>query len=216
MINKLKISKHNFNWADTKIKPSNTNQKKVLFKDKKVPKILIITTYPPRECGIATYSQDLIKSLNNKFKKSFDIKICALENGNHTYGNEVNYVLETGCKDSYKKLRKEINKDKSIAIVILQHEFGLFRGNEKDLLQLLKKIKKSILIAFHTVLPEPKEEIQNYVQKMAQYSTGVIVMTQTSKTILEDHYLIANEKITVIPHGTHLVEHLDKEILKNK
>ena len=62
MINKLKISKHNFNWADTKIKPSNTNQKKVLFKDKKVPKILIITTYPPRECGIATYSQDLIKS----------------------------------------------------------------------------------------------------------------------------------------------------------
>jgi glycosyltransferase involved in cell wall biosynthesis len=216
MINKLKISKHNFNWADTKIKPSNTNQKKVLFKDKKVPKILIITTYPPRECGIATYSQDLIKSLNNKFKKSFDIKICALENGNHTYGNEVNYVLETGCKDSYKKLRKEINKDKSIAIVILQHEFGLFRGNEKELLQLLKKIKKSILIAFHTVLPEPKEEIQNYVQKMAQYSTGVIVMTQTSKTILEDHYLIANEKITVIPHGTHLVEHLDKEILKNK
>lgn len=216
MINKLKISKPNLNWVDTQIRPNSPNSKKVLIKDKKAPKILIITTYPPRECGIATYSQDLIKSLNNKFKKSFDIKICALENGNHTYGNEVDYVLETEVKESYEELVNEINKDKSIAIVLLQHEFGLFRDNEKDLLRLLKKVKKSILLAFHTVLPEPNEQIQNYVQKMAKYSTGIIVMTQTSKTILEEHYLIANEKITVIPHGTHLVEHLDKEILKNK
>ncbi len=29
--------------------------------------ILVITSYPPRECGIATYSQDLIRALNNKF-----------------------------------------------------------------------------------------------------------------------------------------------------
>lgn len=216
MINKLKISKPNFNRADTQIRSNKANQKKVVFKDKKAPKILIITTYPPRECGIATYSQDLIKSLNNKFKKSFDIKICALENGKHIYGEEVNYILETDDKDSYKKLRKEINKDKSIAIVILQHEFGLFRNNENDLLLLLKKVNKSILIGFHTVLPEPKEQIQNYVQKMEQFSNGIIVMTKSSKTILEDHYLIPKEKITLIPHGTHLVEHLDKEILKTK
>ena len=216
MINKVKISKPKLNWVDTQIRPNKSNQKKVLFRDKKAPKILIITTYPPRECGIATYSQDLIKSLNNKFKKSFDIKICALENGNHTYGVEVNYVLETTNKESYKKLRKHINKDKSIAIVILQHEFGLFKNNENDLLQLLKKVNKSILIAFHTVLPEPKEQIQNYVQKMEEFSDGIIVMTQSSKSILEDHYLIPKEKITIIPHGTHLVEHLDKEILKTK
>ena len=130
MINKVKISKPKLNWVDTQIKPNKVNQNKVLFRDKKVPKILIITTYPPRECGIATYSQDLIKSLNNKFKKSFDIKICALENGSHTYGEEVNYILETTVKESYKKLGKQINKDKSIAIVILQHEFGLFKNNE--------------------------------------------------------------------------------------
>ena len=216
MINKVKISKPKLNWVDTQIKPNKVNQNKVLFRDKKAPKILIITTYPPRECGIATYSQDLIKSLNNKFKKSFDIKICALENGSHTYGEEVNYILETTVKESYKKLGKQINKDKSIAIVILQHEFGLFKNNEEDLLQLLKKVNKSILIAFHTVLPEPKEQIQNYVQKMDQFSDGIIVMTQSSKTILVDHYLITKEKITIIPHGTHLVEHLDKEILKTK
>ena len=47
-------------------------------KEDTLPGILIITSYPPRECGIATYSQDLIFALNNKFTKSFDITICAL------------------------------------------------------------------------------------------------------------------------------------------
>jgi hypothetical protein len=40
--------------------------------------ILFITSYPPRECGIATYSQDLVKALNNKFSSSFTFSICAL------------------------------------------------------------------------------------------------------------------------------------------
>ena len=41
-----------------------------------LPQILCITSYPPRECGIATYSQDLIIALQNKFDHSFDMKIC--------------------------------------------------------------------------------------------------------------------------------------------
>ena len=61
---------------------------------KKLAEILFITSYPPRECGIATYSQDLIKSLNNKFSKSLSIKVCALESGdvNYTYPIEVESI----------------------------------------------------------------------------------------------------------------------------
>ena len=48
--------------------------------------ILFITSYPPRECGIATYSQDLIRALNNKFSNSLSIKVCAMEaNGTNFY-----------------------------------------------------------------------------------------------------------------------------------
>jgi hypothetical protein len=85
--------------------------------------ILFITSYPPRECGIATYSHDLVVALNNKFNKSFSITICALESGdtNFTYPLEVKYILKTSIAASYKKLATNINNDKHIRIVLIQH-----------------------------------------------------------------------------------------------
>jgi len=63
---------------------------------KELPEILFITSYPPRVCGIATYSQDLIKALNNKFSNSLSIKVCALESGDtsYLYPGEVKYILK--------------------------------------------------------------------------------------------------------------------------
>src|SRR5688572_9265344 len=71
------------------------------------PEIVVLTTFPPRQCGIATYSQDLIKALNNHYVDSFSIKICALENKNekHTYSDPaVKYILDTSDPQSYKAL----------------------------------------------------------------------------------------------------------------
>src|SRR5664279_4735021 len=82
----------------------NTIQSRIVSKDKgtanrssmnDLAEILFITSYPPRECGIATYSQDLIKALNNKFCNALSIKVCALETGktNYLYPREVKYIL---------------------------------------------------------------------------------------------------------------------------
>jgi hypothetical protein len=75
-----------------------------------LPEILCITSYPPRECGIATYSQDLIIALKNKFEKSFEISICALERKDekHLYPEEVKYILETDTTESYTELANKI------------------------------------------------------------------------------------------------------------
>ena len=65
--------------------------------------IVVITSYPPRECGIATYSQDLVFALQNKFTDSFQIKICALEAAadSYAYSKEVQYILKTDLSQSY-------------------------------------------------------------------------------------------------------------------
>src|SRR5688500_9097372 len=90
-----------------------------------LPEILFITSYPPRVCGIATYSQDLIKALNNKFNHSFKLAICALESENekHDYPEEIKYVLNTDHPDAFTRLAKNINDNADIRIVMIQHEF---------------------------------------------------------------------------------------------
>jgi glycosyltransferase involved in cell wall biosynthesis len=183
-----------------------------------LPEILFITSFPPRECGIATYSQDLIEALNNKFKKSFEIKICALEhqNDNYIYNNRVNYVLETDNQNSYLELAENINENSNISMVLIQHEFGLFKTNEEDFIQFLKSLNKPIIAVFHTVLPNPNLTLQKMVQEIDNYVDAFIVMTNASSKLLVEDYQVNHDKISVISHGTHLVEHTNKDVLKEK
>jgi glycosyltransferase involved in cell wall biosynthesis len=184
----------------------------------KLPRILFIASYPPRECGIATYTQDLIKALHQQFSNSFDISICALGNQNeqHTYPDEVDYILETDKSRSYRELAEKINNNRDIKMVLIQHEFGLFHTNEADFRVFLQKIIKPVTLVFHTVLPRPNENLRHNVQLLSQSVEGLIVMTQNSAKILDRDYGISGDKVSVIGHGTHLVEHLDKNVLKAK
>ncbi len=183
-----------------------------------LPEILIITTYPPKECGIATYTQDLIFAIKNKFQNSFNISICALEsNGIELpYSDDVKYILHTDNQASYLKLANDINQNDQLKMVLIQHEFGLYENNESHLLELLNTIKVPKILGFHTVLPKPDELFKQNVQKLTAAADSLIVMTKASSKILVSDYGILQEKITVIPHGTHLVPHANKAKLKVK
>ncbi|TDP60934.1 glycosyltransferase [Flavobacterium dankookense] len=183
-----------------------------------LPEIVLITSYPPRECGIATYSQDLVFAIKNKFEKTFKLSICALEyeNEKQFYPKEVKYILETDNEVSYKETATKINNNELIQIVVIQHEFGLFRTNETDFIAFLNLLNKPIIVAFHTVLPKPNEELRKLVKSIEKVAKSIIVMTKSSAKILIADYDLDAAKIEIIPHGTHLVEHTDKDILKEK
>ena len=204
------------------IKINDSNRLMTVERQKNVsqvlPQILFITSYPPRECGIATYSQDLIKALNNKFDHSFNLKICPIESAHeqHIYHNEVKHVLNIDGPRAFINLAENINQDAEIKLVTIQHEFGLFKGKDDDFIQFLNIILKPVCLVFHTVLPNPDVALKSNVKQIFEVCESIIVMTHTSKKILINDYGLVRNKITVIPHGTHLVSHLDKNILKAK
>ena len=186
---------------------------------KPLPEILFITSFPPRECGIATYSQDLVKALNHKFEDSFSLKICALESerNKHEYTEgSVKYVFDTWRSSAYAQLADAINRNNRIKIVLIQHEFGLFSGHEAEFKAFLFAINKPIVMVFHTVLPKPDAVFKLEVQSLIAPCESVIVMTQNSEKLLKGDYDVPQHKISVIPHGTHLVPHLDKSVFKEK
>ena len=180
--------------------------------------ILFITSYPPRECGIATYSQDLIKAMNNKFSNSLSIKVCALESGktNYEYPSEVKYVLKTSNATEYENMVASINSDTFIKAVVIQHEFGFYKKQEQAFLEFVYNLTKPVIIVFHTVLPNPDEKLKLKVINIVAVCESIVVMTNTSADILINQYGIAQEKISIIAHGTHLVPSVSQKSLKLK
>jgi glycosyltransferase involved in cell wall biosynthesis len=220
MINKIIIKRQNIQSISISKKTYGNKLNNSLHPDTKkdLPEILFITTYPPRECGIATYSQDLIKVLNNKFQNSFKIKICPLESNSerHTYTHSIKYILNTDHPNAFINLADQINSNDNLQMVLIQHEFGLFKNNEADLKQFIKTLQKPVIIVFHTVLPEPNPSLKANVQEIAREAHSIIVMTNSAAELLVRGYGVAIDKITIIQHGTHLVPHSDKEELKIK
>uniref|UniRef100_UPI0040476E67 glycosyltransferase n=1 Tax=Mariniflexile sp. TaxID=1979402 RepID=UPI0040476E67 len=183
-------------------------------------KILFICSYPPRQCGIATFSQDLITSLKKSFGASMDIEVCALENeccNIDDYPTEVSYRIDAREVDSFFKVADRLNEREDIGMVCVQHEFGLFGGEYgSHLVAFLLRLNIPISCVFHTVLPNPDLKRIKVMQALADLSEKLIVLTNRSAEILEKDYSIEKSKLNVIPHGTHIVLWKEKQALKNK
>jgi glycosyltransferase involved in cell wall biosynthesis len=169
-------------------------------------KILFISTFPPVKCGIATFTQDLVNAIGPKLKKDIAIDVCALDKNanNHLFRHPVSLSMNAYDLDSCIETAEAINKDNSIQLICLEHEFGLYGGEMGSfLLGFLSLIEKPFIIRFHTVLPAPDAKRLKIVQQINLLAEKVIVMTQNSSRLLQEDYEVPAEKIIIIPHGTH-------------
>ena len=179
-------------------------------------KILLMSSFPPTECGIATYTTDVINAISKGFSQTFTCIKCDLKRGNQT-SSTFEYTLNPDVREEYAKIAREVNLDSTIKLVHIQHEFGLFGGSYGNyLFDFLKEINIPVVFTFHTVLSNPDEELRKVVKDLAFYAASIIVMTRSSFKILEEEYQIESKKIECIAHGIHLVRWADTDKLKEK
>lgn len=165
-------------------------------------KVIYISTYIPRRCGIATFTKDLTTSINNLNPHAL-AEIIAIndEVQQHEYPWEVKLRIGQNNPQDYSMAAHYINQS-STDIVNLQHEFGLFGGVSGDyLLPLLDSIEKPLVTNFHTILPEPDTHEKYVIQRIIERSAAVVAMTESSRQILLNVYDCPPEKAVVIHHG---------------
>lgn len=167
--------------------------------------ILHISTFPPRECGIATFTKDLTDALDKKFNPLVKTKIFAINNDStdiYNYSDSVAGQIFSSEIESYINAANKINSDERIKLVHIQHEFGIFGGeNGNHLIPFFQVIKKPVVVTFHSVIPEPTRRLKHTVQFIMENTKAAIVMNEMSKEILEKEYGAEKNKIVVIPHG---------------
>nr|WP_314867242.1 glycosyltransferase [uncultured Flavobacterium sp.] len=182
-------------------------------------KMLLVSSYPSRECGLATFSNDIVEAVANVFGDTLPIEVCALENEgqNFEYSEEVKYTLSTSKIDDYRLVAEKINERNDIGLVCIQHEFGLFGGEYGDyILSFILALNKPIITVFHTVLPNPDEKRKKVVHAITDLSDRIVVLTKNSQNILIQDYEVVSAKTVVIPHGNHTVLWEQKEKLKTE
>jgi len=182
-------------------------------------RILLISTFPPAKCGIASFAQDLCTAISQEMNKSFLISVCALDQKKNAFLYEmpVTMVMDAHHLDSCIEAAGIINQDASIELVCIEHEFGLFGGEMGEyLLGFLALLEKPLVIRFHTVLPVPDQKRYKVVQTIAMLADKIVVMTKHSARLLEEDYHLDAGKIQIIPHGTHTKSKVGVADLKTK
>ena len=165
-----------------------------------------MSTFPPRECGIATFTKDLIDSMDKKFNPALKSEVLAInDNGSsiYNYDGKVSFQLDQNDMEGYISIAKKINDREDIKIVNVQHEFGIFGGNAGDhLLPFLEKVKKPIVVTFHSVVPNPDENKKRIVAHIFRKASAIVVMAKESVRILKKGYGVNDSnKIFFVPHG---------------
>lgn len=165
-------------------------------------KVLFIGTYVPKECGIATFTADLLNSVSGEYN-NVHCEVIALNDPSETYNypEEVVFQIQRDRIEDYYRAADYINQS-DVDIVCLQHEFGLFWGNAGDyIFALLSGINKPVISTMHTVIREPEPEYRVSTEKLISYSEKLVVMSQTAVDMLKDVYKAPAEKIELIFHG---------------
>ena len=171
--------------------------------------IVFLTTFPPRECGIATFTQDLSSAFNQLYAPMVQSKIVAMNIDDvrrFNYPKKVIDQINQSKIEDYVSAAKKLNSLPQVKLVNIQHEFGIFGdGWGSNLIAFLETIRKPVVITLHSVLPQPEKTLKEVVTKLAAKTDLVTVFTKLSKDILIRDYQIDVKKIQIIPHGIHPV-----------
>lgn len=190
-----------------------------MAKEKKELNIVMISTYPPKECGIATYAQNLFQALK---KTDPDLRIIVLAidelDKKRKYSEEARQFIKKEAVASYEKAAEYINNS-GANIVYLQHEFGIFGGFDGTLiLNLLEKLKIPVVVSLHTVPitknSKRREMRLKLLKDILRHCKRAILTTKLAKETLTKEAGISGRKVRVIYHGTPDVKYVGQKKAK--
>ena len=87
---------------------------------------VFVATYPPRRCGIATFTHDLAAATG-------DLQIVALQppDGPPAYPSEVRNVIRRDHREDYLRVAMALNRSDA-RVVSVQHEYGIWGGDDGE------------------------------------------------------------------------------------
>jgi len=167
-----------------------------------ITRLALIGNFPPRRCGIATFTGDVHDALTTAFPElACDVYAMTDEGADYDYPEAVTLELNQNHPADYLEAARRINQSGAQAVCI-QHEYGIFGGSAGDhLLILLNALRVPVVTTLHTILTHPDPDQRRVLQHLVERSSRLVVMSRKGREILREVYDAPAAKISVIAHG---------------
>ena len=177
--------------------------------------VAFVSTYPPTECGIATFTKDLLMSIAKytPFSRPIVVAVRGAEEI-EPYDRSVKQQIYRNDRQSYLNAADFLNAS-DVDVVNIQHEYGIYGGEDGEyVLDFVARLKKPVAVTLHTVLMEPSKNQKRIMQELGKLTDVLVVMVRTGRQILLDRYGIDPTKVTVIAHGVPNVHRASASVVK--
>ena len=162
-----------------------------------------LSTYPPTECGLATFNAALATHLNATGAAGV-VRLLANDDtsGGIALDRSAPRVVHTWHTDTPGGWAAAANALNRYDVAIIQHEYGVYPGDAgNEVLPLLRALKVPAVVVLHTVLSNPDPLQRSVLERIANSADALVTMTDTARRRLTAGYAIDPRKISVIPHG---------------
>ncbi len=169
---------------------------------------MFASTYPPRRCGIATFTQALSSATGER-------EVVALhEPGpNLLYPAEVHHRIRRDEPGDYARTGRDLSR--CADVVSIQHEYGIWGGDDgAGVLDFVHALDAPAVATLHTIPRHPTPNQRAILVELIQAAAATVVMSRSAAHVLAGTYGVAATSLDVIPHGVPNLPLVDSETIK--
>lgn len=161
----------------------------------------IVSTYPPRACGIGTFAADLRGTLLGVPEIEAAELVAVVSEPSSPQRRGLLATIAQSLRGDYVRTARMLGR-LDVDVVLLQHEYGIFGGLDGEyVLSFAESLAQPLVVTLHTVLSEPTAHQLEVLTALCDEAELVIVMTDTAERLLVDCGACTPEKVRVVPHG---------------
>jgi glycosyltransferase involved in cell wall biosynthesis len=161
----------------------------------------ILSTYPPRACGIGTFSHDVRQALLAADGVDEVSALVIVDQPSAPQRPEILQTISQGARGDYVRAARGLART-DVDVVLLQHEYGIFGGRDGEyVLSFVQELSQPLVLTLHTVLASPTPGQLGVLSSLCDEAERVIVMTETARRMLANLGVCDAGKIAVVPHG---------------
>jgi len=162
----------------------------------------MVSTFPPTQCGIATFAESLARALT---QAGAVIDIVDLPGSPGAPPHDTILHRHRGKSD----LPVTARLLNSFDVVVLQHEFGIWDGHDgHGIVDLLGAVSSPVITVLHTVPAVARGGQRRALQRILDLSDAVVVLSHSAQRRLSDDFAVRPGTMTMIPHGATALWHL--------